>query len=263
LGVSRNSSATETLSDNPNYTVRESPRTKHVQLSLSLQDGLVVVVPKGFERRRIPNLLQKKRRWLVNASERIEEQRKLLESEPPGVLPERLALQGIGEEWTIKYRPKKSPQVKAVELPGNRLLVSGDTANIEICRAALRRWLIRKAHEQINPWLSRLAKEYGFKYGRILVRSQRTRWGSCSRRTTISLNLKLLFIPQDLAQYVLMHELVHTVHLNHSQKFWALLTRYEPDCAKKEKALRSAGRLVPEWINAKKSTEVETGSSWQ
>jgi predicted metal-dependent hydrolase len=262
LSVSRNGFAAGTLNAKPDYTVKESPRAKHVRLTLSLQDGLVVVVPKGFDQRRIPPLLQKKKRWIENASERIDEQRKLLESEPLGGLPERMALRGISEEWTIELRPTKSPQTRIVERPGHHLLLSGDTANIRVCRAALRRWLNRKAHEQIKPRLVRLAEEHGFKLGRILVRSQRTRWGSCSRRKTVSLNLKLLFIPQDLAQYVLIHELCHTVHLNHSKKFWALLNHHEPDCARKEKALRSAGRFVPAWIDAKKSRSLN-GSSWE
>jgi len=244
------------------YTVKESLRAKHVRLTLSIQDGPVVVVPKGFDHGRIPSLLQKKKRWLENTSKRIEEQRKLLESERPGMLPGRLALQGIGEEWTIEYRPRKSSRVTVVERPGYPLLVSGDTANIEICRAALRRWLNRKAHVQLKSWLVTLAKEHGFKIGRVIVRSQRTRWGSCSRGKTISLNLKLLFIPQDVAQYVLIHELCHTVHLNHSQKFWALLKRHEPDCAKKEEALRSAGRFVPAWIDAKEK-RASNGRPWR
>jgi hypothetical protein len=67
------------------------------------------------------------------------------------------------------------------------------------------------------------------------------------------LNLKLLFIPHDLAQCVLMHELCHTVHLNHSQKFWALLKHHEPDCKNKERELRSAMSCVPAWTDAKKN----------
>ena len=217
---------------------------------LSVEGGLVVVVPKGFDRGRIPSVLQKKKRWLVNASQRIEAQRKVSESEPP--LPERMALQGIGEEWTIEYRPRKSTRVTVVERPGNRLLISGNTGNTETCRAALRRWLHRKARIHLTTRLASLAKERGFQFDRVLVRSQRTRWGSCSRRKTVSLNLKLLFMPDALVRQVLVHELCHTVHLNHSQKFWALLNHHEPDCKNKEKELRSAGRYVPAWIDAEK-----------
>ena len=251
----------QSLSATSTYTIRESPRARHVRLTLSLENGLVIVVPKGFDHGRIPSLLQKKKRWLENTSERIEEQRKFSESEPPGALPERLTLQGIGEQWTIAYRPGKSSRATVVERPGYHLLVSGNMDNIEACRAALRRWLKRTAHRELKPWLARLARERGFQLGRVFVKSQRTRWGSCSKGKTVSLNLKLLFIPRDLAQHVLIHELCHTVHLNHSKKFWALLTHHEPDCRNKEKELRSAMSFVPAWIDVKKERGGNRSSS--
>ena len=234
------------------YTVKESPRAKHARLKLSLRDGLVVIVPKGFDHGRVPGLLEKKKRWLEQASERIETQRKFFEPEPPGTLPERLALRGIGEEWAVDYRTTDSPRVSAVERPGNRLFVFGDTDNIGASKAALRRWLNRKTHERIKTWLKRLAKERNFDLNRVLVKSQRTRWASCSKRKTVSLNLKLLFIPEDLIRYALIHELCHTKHLNHSREFWALLKHHEPDYTKKDEILRSAWRFVPAWLDGKK-----------
>jgi predicted metal-dependent hydrolase len=240
------------LSAKRDYTVKESPRAKHARLKLSLRDGLVVVVPKGFDHSRIPSLLERKKRWLGQASERIETQRKFFEPEPPGALPERLTLRGIGEEWAVDYRPTESPHVTAVERPGNRLLVFGDTDNIDACKAALRRWLNRKTHENIKPWLLRLATERGFKLNRVLVKSQRTRWASCSKHKIISLNLKLIFIPEDLIRYVLIHELCHIEHLNHSRQFWALLKHHEPDYLKKDEKLRSAWRYVPAWLDIDK-----------
>ena len=183
------------------YTVKESPQAKYARLKLSLRDGLVIIVPKGFNRGRIPDLLKKNKKWLEQASERIEAQRKFFEPEPPGALPERISLRGIGEEWAIDYRATESPSVTAVERLGNRLLVFGDTDNIEACKAALRRWLNRKTHEHLKPWLLRLAEERGFEVYRVLVKAQRTRWASCSGNKTISLNLKLIFIPKDFIRY--------------------------------------------------------------
>lgn len=234
------------------YIVKESARARHVRLKMSLREGLVVVVPKGFDHSRILGLLEKKKRWLEQASERIETQRKFFEPEPPGALPERLALRGIGEEWAVDYRTTESPQVTAVERPGNRLLVFGDTDNTEACKAALRRWLNRKTHGDIKPWLLRLAKERGFELNRVLVKSQRTRWASCSKQKIISLNLKLLFIPEDLIRYVLIHELCHTVNMNHSREFWAHLKYHEPDYLMKDEKLRAAWRFVPAWLDTNK-----------
>jgi predicted metal-dependent hydrolase len=242
-----------------NYTVKISTCAKHVRLKLSLRDGLVVIVPKGFDHNRIPGLLEKKTRWLEQASERVETQRKFFEPEPPGALPERLALRGIGERWAVDLRPTESPQVTAVERPGNRLLVFGDTDNIEASKAALRRWLNRKTHERIKPWLAELAQERGFGLNRVLVKSQRTRWASCSRHRTISLNLKLLFISEDLIRYALIHELCHTEHMHHSLDFWALLKHHEPDYKKKDEKLRSAWRFIPAWLDVDKMREKSGG----
>jgi predicted metal-dependent hydrolase len=139
-------------------------------------------VPKGFNRGRIPDGLQTKKRWLQQTAQRIEALRKVLESEPP--LPERVALQGIGEERAIEYRRKTSSRVTVVERPCNRLLVAGYPGNTETGRAALRRWLHRKAHIHLTTRLASLAKERGFEFGRVLVRSQRSRWGSGSKPKT-------------------------------------------------------------------------------
>jgi len=140
----------------PEYLVKESPRAKHPRLKLSLREGLVVIVPKGFDRDRIPGLIEKKKQWLERALERIDTQRKFFEPEPPGKVPERLMLRGIGEEWAVDYRLTDSERVTAVERDGYRLLIYGDTDNSVACKAALRRWLNRKTHEHLVPWLKRL-----------------------------------------------------------------------------------------------------------
>ena len=232
----------------PTYAVRVSSRARHVRITLSLRDGLVVVVPRGFDRSRIPGILEQKKRWLEKAREKINEQRQFVEPGPSECLPARLSLQGIGEEWTVDYRQTESPHVTAVEGPGNRLLVSGDAGSTEACKAALGRWLNRKGHEHLEPWLERLADECGFELKRVRIGAQRTRWGSCSSRKTISLNAKLLFIPEDLIRYALIHELCHTKRLDHSRKFWALVNQHQPDYPVKNKQLRAAWRFVPAWL---------------
>jgi predicted metal-dependent hydrolase len=82
------------------------------------------------------------------------------------------------------------------------------------------------------------------------IRGQKTRWGSCSSRQTISVNCKLLFLPSELVRYVLIHELCHTVHLNHSAAFWALVAQKEPDYQQLDAGLRDARYHVPLWLEA-------------
>ncbi|TVR75006.1 MAG: DUF45 domain-containing protein [Marinilabiliales bacterium] len=71
-----------------------------------------------------------------------------------------------------------------------------------------------------------LAKEHGFTFRRVTVRRSRTRWGSCSAVNNINLSIFLMNLPEHLIDYVILHELVHTVHKNHSGDFWALLDKH-------------------------------------
>lgn len=83
-----------------------------------------------------------------------------------------------------------------------------------------------KARRYLTGRLNRLAKAHGFIFNRVSIRSQKTRWGSCSQNNNISLNVKLVLLPKDLADYVILHELVHTRIHNHSRNFWEELDRY-------------------------------------
>lgn len=232
----------------PSYSVRVSPRAKHARIRLSAKDGLVVTVPKGFDQSRIPEILRRKREWLAKAGERLEKQRKFLSPEPSGQVPERIALRIIGEEWAVDYRTTDSETVSAVERPSNRLLVFGDTDNPQSCKNALRRWLARKTREHIVPWLFRLAEEREIELGNVLVRSQRTRWASCSSKRTISLNLRLVCLPEELVRYVLFHELAHCRHMNHSRTFWDEVRSFEPNFERLDAELRTAWRHIPAWL---------------
>jgi predicted metal-dependent hydrolase len=74
--------------------------------------------------------------------------------------------------------------------------------------------------------LNYLAERHGFSYNKVFIRNQKTRWGSCSRKNNINLNVNLVRLPGELLDYVLIHELVHTRIKNHSKRFWAELDKY-------------------------------------
>ena len=84
---------------------------------------------------------------------------------------------------------------------------------------------LRKAREKLRTRLDELAEKYGFVYNRLFLRQQKTRWGSCSTKNNINLNLKLARLPDELLDYVILHELVHTRVKNHGKKFWTELEK--------------------------------------
>jgi len=240
------------------YTVRVSPRARYVSLRLSLRDGLIVVVPRGFDQSLLPALVAQKARWVERAWKRLQAGHGQVERPTRVPLPDTLHLQALGQEWAVEYHATSAASVALRESAGRRLHVTGHVTDRHECIAALRRWLNRKAHEYLGLELARLAREGGFRYNRMLIKAQRTRWGSCSAAHNITLSLKLLFLPPELVWYVLLHELCHTVQPNHSPRFWALLQGHDPDWRSRRKELRTAGRLVPAWLDERKRARART-----
>ncbi len=96
----------------------------------------------------------------------------------------------------------------------------------------------KEAREKLGKRLAELAQEHNFQYNRVSIRNQRTRWGSCSSKDNISLNMKLLHLPDQLIDYILLHELVHTRVKNHSKDFWNELEIVVPNARIIDKQLR-------------------------
>jgi len=94
------------------------------------------------------------------------------------------------------------------------------------------------AHKILPKRLDELARKYGFKYAKVFVKNQRTVWGSCSYRNNINLNLNLVALDSEFIDYVLLHELTHTVHKNHQKAFYDLLTKNMPNALDVQKRLK-------------------------
>ena len=95
-----------------------------------------------------------------------------------------------------------------------------------------------EAKMKLGKRLSELAIEHKFQYNKVSIRNQRTRWGSCSSKNNISLNMKLLHLPDQLIDYILLHELVHTRVKNHSKDFWNELETVVPNARTVDQQLR-------------------------
>ena len=100
------------------------------------------------------------------------------------------------------------------------------------------------ARQRLVDRLKLLAVKHGFQYNRVFIRNQKTRWGSCSSQNNINLNINLVRLPDDLIDYTILHELVHTRVKNHGQRFWAQMDRLLGDARKLDRALNEYNLLL-------------------
>ena len=106
---------------------------------------------------------------------------------------------------------------------------------------AERKAAIRRAAQMLAEKTARFAKEMGVTYGRITIREQKTRWGSCSSAGNLNYNWKLVLMPPGVLDYVVVHELAHRREMNHSAAFWKVVATWMPDYKKYRKWLRDNG----------------------
>ena len=226
--------------------IRVSLQARHVRLQVTANGGLTVVVPRGFDQTSLPAIVAGKRDWVEKQLRRFAEASETGVEETP--LPERLDLTAIDETWSVEYRLASTRRIGVSDSEPGRLVVYGAVADSGCCREVMRHWLRRRARETLIPELTALAGEKGFHFQEALVRGQKRRWASCSAKGTICLSYKLLFLEPWAIRSVLLHELCHTVVMDHSPSFWALLSRFDPQCKTSRKAMRYMESRVPGWV---------------
>ena len=128
------------------------------------------------------------------------------------------------------------------------MVLSGRTGDDKLCVAALKRWLASLAKTEFAPRLRALSVTTGNGYKKMHVRGQKTCWGSHSSSGTISINYCLLFLDPDSLRYLMIHELCHARHMDHSKRFWNLVGKFEPDYKRLDKALTDSWNRVPVWV---------------
>ncbi len=231
------------------YTVRTSPKARRVLLQIDPRQGLVVVLPARLDPGCIPNILKEKRAWIEKHRAGILQAE--ARSRSKSVIPDRIRLRAIGAQLkvTVRKTGDTSPNLRQVQPELLEISAQGRIGPGEAA-ALLRQWLQLKAGEVLPAWLDHLAGRHGLDYGRVIVRRQKTRWGSCSSKKTISLNCKLLFLRPGLVEHVLLHELCHTVHPNHSRAFWEFFKRLQPEAPVCHRQLnRLWQETIPAWAD--------------
>jgi predicted metal-dependent hydrolase len=207
------------------YQVRRSDRARRVRVSVDLERGVEVVLPRWAAEREAAAAIAELGPWI---------DRRVAELE-------RVRAPGASRRHTVPYlgqplRMVAQPGRTRVHRQGEVLLVPTTDR-----RPALERWFRRAARDEIKSRVDRACAVAGSSYTRLAIRGQRTRWGSCSPTGTLGFNWRLLLAPEPVLDYVVWHEVCHLEVLDHSPRFWALVARRCPDYREYVRWLRRYG----------------------
>jgi predicted metal-dependent hydrolase len=195
----------------PKYHV-ERRRVRHARISVDHELNVKIVIPMRYTRAHLDVLLEEKKRWIAKQVAHF-------------VLARERAVKLADHEVLYLGAPRP---------------VSFDTTNTKL----LEEWYRTEAKQYVFSRVETLASQHGYTYNRLFIRGSKTRWGSCSRQKNLSFNWRLMKTPPHVVDYLILHELAHTVHFNHSKRFWARVEATCPDYRVAERWLKENGSAL-------------------
>ena len=219
-----------------NIRLYRNDKAKNLTLKIKNRQEVQVVIPRAFSFSDGENFIQKKRAWILKKiSQPVENL--------SGIIDQTRELKTLS--FLVKFIPAKTNLLRfllkdgvlTIQYPENEDFRKPEVQSVIKKNIAF--FLRREAKRLLPPRLAQLASTHNFSYTGIKIQSSKTRWGSCSRKKVINLSLYLLLLPPHLVDYVLLHELCHTVEMNHGERFWALLDKVSGDAKGLRKQLKS------------------------
>jgi hypothetical protein len=228
----------------PGFSVRKSARAKRLTIKVFPGGRVEVVVPRRTRAAEVEAFVRDNATWIRDARESFAGDL----SNEPFTLPESIKLPAVGRKLSVRYEAVPAAASVRYSLKASRVVLTGRTGEDKLCVEALRRCLASIAKEEFEPRLRSLSLLMNTPYKKCQIRSQRTCWGSRSSTGTVSLNLCLLFLEPAVMRYLMIHELCHGRHMDHSRRFWKLVGQFEPGYERLDTKLTDGWRRVPGWL---------------
>lgn len=217
------------------YTLTQRTGSRSIRLRVDPEKGLVVSAPKYAPIFAVEAFIVQKKFWItrhLEESKKIAQKKQIADGTPTTIL-------GESKSIIVKAHQLKRPYIAEKE---HEIIVYAPQ-NQTIIKKTLENYLRKKFKVHLTKRLKEISVIMGTHYGTVTIRAQKSRWGSCSYRNNLNFNWKLIFFPLTVIDYVIMHELTHTIHHNHSERFYEMLSSYCPDYKALRKCLHNAKTL--------------------
>ena len=223
------------------FSIRLSKRAKRLIFKSSVQKGFEVVLPLNYDEKWVIEIIEKRKSKILDRIREVISERKEL-------LPTYIELRALNSRLEVKYLAHSKDGY--LHQDDRFITISPKAGDYFSVAELLQKWLHGVAKPYLTDSIACTSSSLGLKFNRLFIRGQRTRWGTCSAKRNISLNRNLLFMSEDLVDYVIRHELAHLKVLNHSAKFWTELEKILPDYERRRKDLKRLElQNVPVWAS--------------
>lgn len=227
------------------YSLRRSARAKQTRIVVRA-DKVEVVAPPHVSEASIQRFVQQQQNWIEQARKRVSAKTGSVQDLAPshyfdGAL---VPYQGRQLPLTIKFGKAKTPKLRLLEdsqfivyLPASQ----DPEHSSERIKLLLQSWMKQQAKIQALQIIDKHAPRFGLQPRSLRIKTQKSRCGSCGPNNDINLNWLLMLAPPEVLEYVVVHELCHIRHKNHSAQFWALVSAHLPDCLARRRWLKQHG----------------------
>lgn len=212
----------------PEFTIRRSARARRSRLTITDEGQAVVVLPARAAESEAADLVSRHRAWMARHQRRITERRSVLAARPALSAGRHILFRGE-QHRIVAIAAIDGRRRASVRVESGCLVVVSPLLEQKSTAELLQAWLRAEARKQVQAAVEKRGAEMGIEPARISIRDQRTRWGSASRRGTLSFNWRLVLCQPEVLDYVVVHELAHLKVAGHSRAFWRLVDRHFPD----------------------------------
>lgn len=197
-------------------TLKRNRRSKNIRISVKPDHTVLVSFPWFVSTREVTDFVQKNTGWITEQQKKISSRRKIL-TEGTIIETKLFTISILKGQKNEARRTGNSIEISLVEPDSENATKYVENILLQFYRF--------EAKKILPARLGELAKKHGFRFNKLTIRNNRRNWGSCSSKNNISLNLQMMKLPDDLIDYILLHELVHTEIKNHGPQFWEKLDK--------------------------------------
>ena len=219
----------------------EVTRSKRKTISIIIEPtGLVrILVPNRYADKHIKLLLQEKHNWIVEKLKYFQEKK----IQTPD-FTEGTKLDFLGFQYEIQYSQVVKKNEERIIIENSKCIIFARTFDTENLKEMIENWYRKEATEILKNRMSQIQQKVGKEPSKVSVKTQKKRWGSCTSKGHILLNWRLILAPVEVVDYVILHELCHLHHMDHSPKFWGKVMEFDPHYQNKRKWLKQNGHII-------------------